>query len=112
MGVPDLTEELRDEFRRQGGQTIPLRRNGTVEEVAAAALFLAEGRDIHDQRRARGRRRLRTRAGRALSWARIWAPARPAAQAEGSARARVPERERAVDEADRPVRLSAALGLS
>ncbi|MFE7455896.1 SDR family oxidoreductase [Streptomyces sp. NPDC057554] len=43
MGVPDLSEEQREEFRRQGDQATPLRRNGTVEEVAAAALFLAEG---------------------------------------------------------------------
>ncbi|MEV7192473.1 SDR family oxidoreductase [Streptomyces sp. NPDC093510] len=43
MGVPGLTEEQREEFRRQGDQATPLRRNGTVEEVAAAALFLAEG---------------------------------------------------------------------
>jgi NAD(P)-dependent dehydrogenase (short-subunit alcohol dehydrogenase family) len=42
MGVADLTEEERREFERQGDASTPLRRNGTVEEVAAAALFLAE----------------------------------------------------------------------
>lgn len=41
MGVPGLTDEQRREFERQGDETTPLRRNGTVEEVAAAALFLA-----------------------------------------------------------------------
>lgn len=42
MGVTDLTEEQRREFERQGDESTPLRRMGTVEEVAAAALFLAE----------------------------------------------------------------------
>lgn len=42
MGVADLTDEERREFERQGDESTPLRRNGTVEEVAAAALFLAE----------------------------------------------------------------------
>ncbi|TDC71745.1 SDR family oxidoreductase [Micromonospora sp. KC606] len=42
MGVADLTEEERREFERQGDESTPLRRNGTVEEVAIAALFLAE----------------------------------------------------------------------
>jgi NAD(P)-dependent dehydrogenase (short-subunit alcohol dehydrogenase family) len=42
MGVADLTEEQRREFERQGDESTPLRRTGTVEEVAAAALFLAE----------------------------------------------------------------------
>ncbi|NYI04839.1 SDR family oxidoreductase [Allostreptomyces psammosilenae] len=41
MGVAGLTEEERREFERQGEESTPLRRNGTVEEVAAAALFLA-----------------------------------------------------------------------
>jgi NAD(P)-dependent dehydrogenase (short-subunit alcohol dehydrogenase family) len=41
MGVAGLTEREREEFERQGNETTPLRRNGTVEEVAAAALFLA-----------------------------------------------------------------------
>lgn len=41
MGVAGLTEEQRREFEQQGNETTPLRRNGTVEEVAAAALFLA-----------------------------------------------------------------------
>ncbi|MFI0975733.1 SDR family oxidoreductase [Streptomyces sp. NPDC021093] len=41
MGVPGLTEEQRREFERQGDETTPLKRNGTVEEVAAASLFLA-----------------------------------------------------------------------
>lgn len=42
MGVADLTEEERREFERQGDESTPLRRMGTVEEAAAAALFLAE----------------------------------------------------------------------
>lgn len=42
MGVADLTEEQRREFERQGDESTPLRRMGTAEEVAAAALFLAE----------------------------------------------------------------------
>ncbi|WP_030565584.1 SDR family oxidoreductase [Streptomyces aureocirculatus] len=41
MGVVGLSDEERREFEEQGSQTTPLRRNGTVEEVAAAALFLA-----------------------------------------------------------------------
>ncbi|MWA16097.1 SDR family oxidoreductase [Streptomyces sp. BA2] len=41
MGVTGLTEEQRREFEQQGDKTTPLRRNGTVEEVAAASLFLA-----------------------------------------------------------------------
>ncbi|MDA3646094.1 SDR family oxidoreductase [Saccharopolyspora indica] len=42
MGVADLSEEQRREFERQGDESTPLRRIGTVEEVAKAALFLAE----------------------------------------------------------------------
>ncbi|TLF72952.1 SDR family oxidoreductase [Nocardia cyriacigeorgica] len=41
MGVPGLSEQERDDFVRQGHESTPLRRTGTVEEVAAAALFLA-----------------------------------------------------------------------
>ncbi|MER5491966.1 SDR family oxidoreductase [Streptomyces sp. NPDC002490] len=41
MGMPGLTEEQRREFEEQGSRATPLRRNGTVAEVAAAALFLA-----------------------------------------------------------------------
>lgn len=41
MGVAGLTEEERREFAQQGDETTPLKRNGTVEEVAAASLFLA-----------------------------------------------------------------------
>ncbi|MFF0529644.1 SDR family oxidoreductase [Nocardia amikacinitolerans] len=41
MGVVGLTAEQRADFLRQGEQSTPLRRNGTVEEVAKAALFLA-----------------------------------------------------------------------
>ncbi|GAB3464967.1 SDR family oxidoreductase [Actinophytocola sediminis] len=42
MGMADLTEEQRREFERQGEESTPLGRIGTVEEVASAALFLAE----------------------------------------------------------------------
>ncbi|MET8776386.1 SDR family oxidoreductase [Nocardia sp. NPDC004654] len=41
MGVVGLTAEQRADFLRQGEQSTPLRRNGTVDEVAKAALFLA-----------------------------------------------------------------------
>ncbi|MFC8076968.1 SDR family oxidoreductase [Streptomyces sp. NPDC057307] len=41
MGVPGLTEDERREFERQGDEMTPLKRNGTVSEVATAALFLA-----------------------------------------------------------------------
>lgn len=41
MGVAGLSAADREEFARQGDELTPLRRNGTVEEVAAAALFLA-----------------------------------------------------------------------
>ncbi|MEV2253831.1 SDR family oxidoreductase [Streptomyces sp. NPDC050147] len=41
MGVTGLTEEQRREFEQQGDKSTPLGRNGTVEEVAAASLFLA-----------------------------------------------------------------------
>jgi NAD(P)-dependent dehydrogenase (short-subunit alcohol dehydrogenase family) len=41
MGVSGLTDEQRLEFERQGDDTTPLGRNGTADEVAAAALFLA-----------------------------------------------------------------------
>ncbi|MEU4344609.1 SDR family oxidoreductase [Nocardia sp. NPDC023852] len=41
MGVVGLTEQQRADFLAQGERSTPLRRNGTVEEVAKAALFLA-----------------------------------------------------------------------
>ncbi|WP_330233774.1 SDR family oxidoreductase [Nocardia sp. NBC_00508] len=41
MGVVGLTEQERAEFLAQGERSTPLRRNGTVDEVAKAALFLA-----------------------------------------------------------------------
>ncbi|MGW5455313.1 SDR family NAD(P)-dependent oxidoreductase [Nocardia sp. NPDC003979] len=41
MGVAELTEEQRAEFIRDGEATTPMARPGTVEEVAAAALYLA-----------------------------------------------------------------------
>ncbi|WP_223192249.1 SDR family oxidoreductase [Paenibacillus sedimenti] len=41
MGVPGLTEEERAEFMKQGDEITPLKRHGSVGEVAAAALFLA-----------------------------------------------------------------------
>jgi NAD(P)-dependent dehydrogenase (short-subunit alcohol dehydrogenase family) len=41
MGVAGLTEKDRNEFIKQGNEITPLKRNGTVEEVAAAALYLA-----------------------------------------------------------------------
>ena len=39
--VSDMTAALPDEVREQWVKTIPLRRGGTVEEVAGVALFLA-----------------------------------------------------------------------
>ncbi|MPY52347.1 SDR family NAD(P)-dependent oxidoreductase [Streptomyces acidicola] len=41
MGVADLTDEQRSEFVEQGNAATPMGRGGTVEEVAAAALYLA-----------------------------------------------------------------------
>ncbi|MGK8488142.1 SDR family oxidoreductase [Nocardia asiatica] len=41
MGVAGLTEQQRAEFLEQGSRSTPLRRNGTADEVAKAALFLA-----------------------------------------------------------------------
>jgi NAD(P)-dependent dehydrogenase (short-subunit alcohol dehydrogenase family) len=41
MGVATMSEEERAAFQKQGDEMTPLGRNGTVEEVAAAALFLA-----------------------------------------------------------------------
>ncbi|MFX1706851.1 SDR family oxidoreductase [Chitinophaga sp. CC14] len=41
MGVANLTEEDRETFIAQGNEITPLKRHGTVEEVAAAALYLA-----------------------------------------------------------------------
>ncbi|TDE00916.1 SDR family oxidoreductase [Jiangella asiatica] len=41
MGVAGMSAEERAEFEKQGDELTPLRRNGTVEEIAAAALFLA-----------------------------------------------------------------------
>ncbi|MGV9316227.1 SDR family oxidoreductase [Streptomyces sp. NPDC003691] len=41
MGMPGLTDEERAAFEKEGDRATPLRRTGTVEEVAAAALFLA-----------------------------------------------------------------------
>ncbi|MFC9893239.1 SDR family oxidoreductase [Nocardia sp. NPDC127579] len=41
MGVVGLTAAERADFLKQGEQSTPLRRNGTVAEVARAALFLA-----------------------------------------------------------------------
>ncbi|WP_329079518.1 MULTISPECIES: SDR family oxidoreductase [unclassified Streptosporangium] len=41
MGVAGLSEEERAQFEKQGNEMTPLQRNGTIEEVATAALFLA-----------------------------------------------------------------------
>nr|BFE31700.1 SDR family oxidoreductase [Actinomadura rugatobispora] len=41
MGVATMSDEERAAFQKQGDEMTPLGRNGTVEEVAAAALFLA-----------------------------------------------------------------------
>ncbi|MFJ6610229.1 SDR family NAD(P)-dependent oxidoreductase [Streptomyces sp. NPDC091289] len=41
MGVAELTEEQRAEFIEQGNASTPMGRGGTVEEVTAAALYLA-----------------------------------------------------------------------
>ncbi|WP_436776592.1 SDR family NAD(P)-dependent oxidoreductase [Yinghuangia sp. YIM S09857] len=41
MGVADLTDEQRAEFVEQGNASTPMGRGGTVEEIAAAALYLA-----------------------------------------------------------------------
>lgn len=41
MGVANLTEKDKEAFIKQGNEITPLKRHGTVDEVAAAALFLA-----------------------------------------------------------------------
>lgn len=41
MGVPDASEEERSHLRRLGDDVTPMRRHGTADEVARAALFLA-----------------------------------------------------------------------
>lgn len=41
--ISDMTASLSDEVRAEWVKTIPLRRGGTVEEVAKVALFLASG---------------------------------------------------------------------
>ncbi|MET9551143.1 SDR family oxidoreductase [Streptomyces sp. NPDC006627] len=41
MGVAELTDQQRAEFIEQGNASTPMGRGGTVEEVAAAALYLA-----------------------------------------------------------------------
>jgi NAD(P)-dependent dehydrogenase (short-subunit alcohol dehydrogenase family) len=41
MGVAELTEQQRAEFVRDGKETTPMGRPGTVDEVASAALYLA-----------------------------------------------------------------------
>lgn len=41
MGVAELTEEQRADFIREGKETTPMGRPGTVDEVASAALYLA-----------------------------------------------------------------------
>jgi NAD(P)-dependent dehydrogenase (short-subunit alcohol dehydrogenase family) len=41
MGVADLAEDQRAEFIEQGNASTPMGRGGTVEEIAAAALYLA-----------------------------------------------------------------------
>ena len=42
MGVAELTEQQRAEFIRDGKETTPMGRPGTVDEVASAALYLAD----------------------------------------------------------------------
>lgn len=41
MGVAELTEAQREEFIRDGKATTPIGRPGSVDEIAAAALYLA-----------------------------------------------------------------------
>lgn len=41
MGIVDATEAERAAFEAEGNEITPMKRNGTVEEVATAALFLA-----------------------------------------------------------------------
>lgn len=41
LGLTGLSPSARAEFRKIGDQVTPMQRHGTVEEVAAAALFLA-----------------------------------------------------------------------
>ncbi|MGW4206975.1 SDR family NAD(P)-dependent oxidoreductase [Lentzea sp. NPDC004789] len=41
MGVTGVPQEVLDAFKRQGDETTPLKRHGTMDEVADAVLFLA-----------------------------------------------------------------------
>ncbi|RSN55108.1 short-chain dehydrogenase [Amycolatopsis sp. WAC 04182] len=41
MGIVGMTDESRDAFMKMGDAATPMKRHGTVEEVAAAVLFLA-----------------------------------------------------------------------
>ncbi|RSN22396.1 short-chain dehydrogenase [Amycolatopsis sp. WAC 04169] len=41
MGITGMTHEDRDAFMAMGDQATPMKRHGTVEEIAAAVLFLA-----------------------------------------------------------------------
>ncbi|UCM87580.1 SDR family oxidoreductase [Streptomyces marincola] len=41
MGVPGMSAEEREAFMKQGDETTPFKRHGTIEEIATAALFLA-----------------------------------------------------------------------
>jgi NAD(P)-dependent dehydrogenase (short-subunit alcohol dehydrogenase family) len=41
MGVADFSERRRDALRKLGDEVTPMKRHGTPEEVARAALFLA-----------------------------------------------------------------------
>ena len=41
MGVYDATPEMVTAFEKEGDELTPMKRIGTVEEVASAALFLA-----------------------------------------------------------------------
>lgn len=41
MGITGITDESRDAFMKMGDRATPMQRHGTVEEIAAAVLFLA-----------------------------------------------------------------------
>lgn len=41
MGVTGVPQEVLDAFKKQGDETTPLKRHGTMDEVADAVLFLA-----------------------------------------------------------------------
>jgi NAD(P)-dependent dehydrogenase (short-subunit alcohol dehydrogenase family) len=62
MGVAGISEDDRAAFEKLGNEVTPMKRNGTVDEVARAAVVPRLRRDLHHGGRAA--RRWRSHAGR------------------------------------------------